>query len=469
MRVNKLPIWIGSSALAVTGLAALTFSAKTHASPGDKSITTNAAPYSPRPKGSITFTKDIAAIMLSNCTSCHRTGEIGPFALQNYQDAKKRALQMAQVTESKYMPPWHADSHGEFVDERKLTPDQIGVIKQWATEGAKQGDPKVMPPTPTFAQGWTFGTPDMILQPKETYHMVAEGGDVYRCFVLPTNLTADKYVSAIEVRPGNAKIVHHVIAYLDTTGACRNMELSSKDGQPGYSAAGGIGVLPTGALGGWAPGNLPQMLPNGIGSRLPKGSDVVLQVHYHASGKPEADQTKFGIYFSKKPVDKRLRILPVFAPLNIPAGANNYTTSGKSIIPMQNDFTVQLVMPHMHLLGKEMTVTANLPDKSSKTLVHVPNWDFNWQTNYQYKEPLKMPAGTILSLAASYDNSTSNPNNPSKPPKAVRWGEQTTDEMCLAFVWYTIDSEHITQGKPVNDLLDMIGGLGGGAGRRTKK
>jgi hypothetical protein len=378
-------------------------------------------------------------------------------------------MQLAQVTESRFMPPWHADSHGEFVDERRLTADQIGLIKQWADEGTPMGDPKDMPEIPKFPSGWSLGTPDIVLQTSGSFRMAAEGGDVYRCFVLPTNLTEEKYVSAIEVRPGNSRIVHHVIAYLDTSGKARQLQENSKDGQPGYSVAGGIGVLPTGALGGWAPGNLPRLLPDGIGTRLPKNADVILQIHYHASGKVESDQTRLGIYLSKKPVDKRLRILPVFAALNIPAGDSHYKTAGRFPLPFGNDVSILEVMPHMHLLGREMTVTADLPDKSQKTLVQVPNWDFNWQTTYEYKEPVKLPKGTTLALTAMYDNSTANPTNPNHPPKNVTWGEQTTDEMCLAFVWYTIDSEHITQGKPVMDALDLVGGLGRGGVRRLRR
>jgi len=453
------------SALAAAGVISAACIAAHHAS----ALAAGPDGYRARPKGSVTFARDIAPIMLDNCTSCHRQGEIAPFPLQSYEDAKKRALQLAQVTESRYMPPWHADSHGEFMDERRLTTEQIGLIKQWAEEGSPMGDPKLIPPQPQFPKGWSLGAPDIVLQPSASFRMAAEGGDVYRCFVLPTNTTEDKYVSAIEVRPGNSRIVHHVIAYLDTSGKARQLEANNKDGQPGYSVAGGIGVLPTGALGGWAPGNMPRLLPDGVGTRLPKNADVILQVHYHASGKVETDQTRFGIYLSKTPIDKRLRLMPVFAPLSIPAGDANYSTNGRFPLPFGHNVSVLEVMPHMHLLGKQMTVTADLPDKSSKTLVRVPNWDFNWQTTYEYKAPVRLPIGTVLSLNAVYDNSTGNPTNPSRPPKHVTWGEQTTDEMCIAFVWYTIDSEHITQGKPVKDMLDMLGGLGRGSLRGLRR
>jgi mono/diheme cytochrome c family protein len=414
----------------------------------------------PRAKRVVTYAKDIAPILYQNCASCHRTGEIGPFALMSYTDAKKRAAQLVSVTESRFMPPWHADSHGEFRDERKLTPEQIATIREWVAAGSPEGSPSAVPAPPKFPQGWSLGKPDLTLEPTKAYTLAAEGGDVYRCFVIPSGQTEDRYVAAIEVRPGNAKVVHHVIAYLDVSGKAKQVEAQNKDGQPGYTSYGGIGTTPSGALGGWAPGNLPRLLPDGVGTLLPKGSDVVLQVHYHRSGKAETDQTRIGIYFCKKPVDKRMRILPVFGMLSIPAGEANYTVHG---FPMNlgNDATILGVMPHMHLLGHDMTVTATMPDNSKKTLVHVPNYDFNWQTTYMYKEPVKVAAGTRVGLTAHYDNSSSNPRNPNRPPKQIGWGEQTTDEMCIAFVYYTIDKEELTKG------ITFVGGREFGRKRQS--
>ncbi|HLK60386.1 MAG TPA: hypothetical protein VKU00_27745, partial [Chthonomonadaceae bacterium] len=176
-----------------------------------------------------------------------------------------------------------------------------------------------------------------------------------------------------------------------------------------------------------------------------------------------------GLYFCKKPVDKRLRVTLALAPLQIPAGEANYRTQGRSIVPFQHDVTVLEVMPHMHLLGREMKLTAVRPDKTTVPLINVPDWDFNWQTTYCYTTPVKLPTGSTVALTARYDNSTGNPRNPSSPPKTVGWGEQTTDEMCIGFIFYTIDSEHITQGIKVEDFLDRRGefGRGGeGSGRR---
>ena len=282
--------------------------------------TANAAPGKGSGAGKLTFSRDVAPILNKNCASCHRPGEIAPFSLLTYADAKKRAAQIADVTASRYMPPWHADSHGEFVDECKLTDAEIATIKAWSASGAPEGTKIAAPALPPAVTGWRLGKPDLILKLPKQYKMAAEGGDVYRCFVLPTGFTEDTYVSGIEVHPDNTRVVHHVIAYLDASGKAKQLQEGMNDGQPGYSASGGLGLLPTGALGGWAPGNMPHMLPDGIGTLVKKNSDVVLQIHYHADGKVEPDQSSIGLYLAHKPVDKRLRILPVFAPLNIPAG-----------------------------------------------------------------------------------------------------------------------------------------------------
>lgn len=412
----------------------------------------------------VTFTRDVAPILFKNCASCHRPGEVAPFPLLTYQDAKKRARQIAMVTSSRFMPPWKADpNYGEFHDAMILSQQQIDTLKRWAEAGAPEGDRADLPPAPRFTQGWTLGEPDLILEPAETYTLGPEGSDEYRCFVIPSNLKKDRYISAMEVRPGNNAVVHHVLVFLDTTGKAR--ELDARDPAPGYTAFGGIGFTPSGSLGGWAPGNLPRHLPENIGILIPAGADVVLQVHYHRSGKPEKDRTKIGLYFTRKEVDKQLRIMPVVSlRLRIPPGEANYIT--KASMPVLYDITVHQVTPHMHLLGREMTVTGVLPDGTQKPLVRIPDWDFNWQTTYALKQPLRLPKGSSIQLVARYDNSDKNPRNPSNPPRPVGWGEATTDEMCIAFVAYTIDAEHLTRGEVADDLFDF-GNVNGRAGLRA--
>ena len=416
------------------------------------------APYVPLPKNSVTFNKQIAPILYANCTTCHHEGEVAPFALSSYEDARKRAKQIAMVTESRFMPPWKSDEGREkFHDARRLSNQEIGLLAQWARDGAPRGtEPE--PVAPTFAKGWRLGEPDAVFKADAAYTLSAEGDDVYRCFVLPTNYDSDRYISAFQVRAGNAKIVHHVIAYLDTQG--RGREHDAKDDGPGYTAFGGIGFAPSGWVGGWAPGIAPQPLPDGVGILLPKGADIILQVHYHPSGKSESDLTQLGIYFCKTPVDKRMRVAPVINPaLKIPAGeANHLERAG---FTSTEDMTVLQVTPHMHWLGRSMLVTATPPNAPTQKLVNVPDWDFNWQTVYAFQKPLRLPAGTQVKVEARYDNSPKNPLNPNTPPKDVKWGEQTTDEMCLAFLGYTLDSEHLRKdASTVGEADGFIGNRG---------
>ena len=399
--------------------------------------------YVPLPKGSVTFNKDIAPIVYANCSNCHRPNEVAPFTLQSYADVKKHARLIARVTADRSMPPWKADEGAEkFHDARRLSAQQIGLIQQWADDGAPEGKAADAPPSPKFEDGWQAGPPDAVFEPSESYTLAAEGDDIYRCFVVKSNFAEDRWVSAMEVRPGNRLVVHHVIVYLDTNGQARKKD--EADAGPGYTSFGGPGFPPAGTLGGWAPGNFPRRLPQGVGIKLPKGADVVLQVHYHRSGKEEVDRSKIGVYFCDAPVDKELHVLPLAQlALNIPPGEKNY--EAKVSFPVPLDVTVLHVVPHMHLLGRDMTVTTTLPDGTTKKLVNVPDWDFNWQTTYAFKDPVKIPAGSKVSLVAHYDNSTDNPRNPNNPPRLTKWGEETTDEMCIAFFGFTRDDEHLAK------------------------
>jgi hypothetical protein len=395
--------------------------------------------------GAPTFDKDIAPIVFQHCAVCHRPGEVAPFSLLTYHDVSKRARQIARVTGESIMPPWKAEAgFGEFANDRHLAPEQIALIRQWAEAGAAEGNAADLPPTPLFPKGgWALGKPDMVLEPDEAYTLAAEGSDLYRCFVIPTKLAEGHYIRAIEVQPGNRKVVHHVIVHFDTTGRAR--ELDAQDPGPGYTSFGGVGFKSSGMIGGWAPGNYPIFLPEGVGRFLPKDADLVVQVHYHRSGKVETDRTKVALYFAKGPIDKRVRSWPLAKlALRIPAGDSNYVVHATKLVDA--NVTAYRVTPHMHLLGQEMKVTATLPDGTLVPMVHVKNWDFNWQTGYEFKTPLRLPAGSRVDLEARYDNSTNNPVNPNNLPRFVTWGEQTTDEMCIAFITFTLDREHLTRG-----------------------
>jgi hypothetical protein len=295
-----------------------------------------------------------------------------------------------------------------------------------------------------------LGKPDAVLKSEGGYELKAKGRDEYRCYVIQNPFDEDKWVTGVEYRPGNPRAVHHIIGYLDISGASEKKDAS--DPLPGYRSDGsGPGIIPSGSLAGWAPGNQPRMLPEGTARLLRKGERLVLETHYHKTGRVEKDEgAQIAVYFAKEPVRRQLHVHMIINPLvNIPAGAEDHKMTALWTVP-QNVHALD-VMPHMHLIGRSMSVVATLPDGKAQDLVVIKDWDFNWQETYQFKEPLALPRGTKVRVEARYDNSPNNPNNPSNPPKAVRWGEQTTDEMCIAFVAFTIDRQDLTKPKSAED------------------
>jgi thiol-disulfide isomerase/thioredoxin len=382
----------------------------------------------------VTYTRDIAPILIANCVGCHREGQVAPFTLTSYTDASKRAKQIAEVTGNHYMPPWKPLPQAiHFAGERGLTADQIAMLEKWADAGAPEGDPSELPPMPKFNSGWTLGEPDLVVEMPEAYTVPASGRDVYRAFVAKIDVPADKMVAGFEFRPGAPTVVHHCLLYLDSSGAARKKD--EADPAPGYKSFGGPGFLTTGSLGGWAPGAMPYLLPDGSGRFLAKNSDLVLQIHYHPDGKEHSDRSSVAIYFQKKPITHIVSSLMIgTGDINIDPGDANYKRSATFTLPI--DTTVVGIVPHMHLVGREMSVTATKPDKSVVQLINIDDWDFRWQDQYRYAEQIKLPAGTRIDLTARYDNSAANPDNPNDPPKTVKHGEQTTDEMCLCFVTY---------------------------------
>ncbi len=401
--------------------------------------------------GTPTYAVNVAPILRAKCEGCHRPGEVAPFSLQTYAQASAWAKDIARYTQNGLMPPWKpAPNYGEFLEahDRQLNEIERATLAKWADAGAPQGDPKRTPAPRHFTQGWQLGEPDAVLTPARAFHLTADGEDVYRNFVVKTNFSEDRYLSAVEIRAGNSAIVHHVINYIDSRGVSDKLEGKENDGQPGYTSFGGPGFLPTGILGGWAPGNDPHWLPDGVAMKLPKGARVVIQVHYHKDGKPETDQTRIGLHFTRKPVDKLVRgAMPVNFLFRIPAGESRYKVEATSII--SEDSHALAVTPHMHLLGREMKVWATLPDATEIPLVWIKDWDFNWQATYYLKQPVALPKGTKVHLTAYYDNSPGNPRNPlPNQARTVGWGEQTTDEMCIAFLTTTHDAEHLAQIPP---------------------
>ena len=384
-----------------------------------------------------TFNRDIAPILYQNCSNCHRPGEVAPFALLTYKDAAKRAKQIATITEARVMPPWKATpGYGHFLDERRLTDQQIALIGDWAKHGAPEGDAADKPTPPKFPSGWLAGEPDQTFKMTKVYSVPAQGPDQFQCFVIPLNADQDEYVKKVEFRPGNPKIVHHAILFLDTSGEARRRE--TVPGQ-GYSCVGGPGLDITGALGGWAPGAMPSESKDGVARTIKKGSDLILQIHYHLDGKAEQDQSVVGLTFTKTPPTKGLTLMVLGnEKIDIPAGDSHYVIHASGVLPM--DAEAVGIFPHAHYLCKDMKVDAHLPDGSVVPLIWIKDWDFNWQGSYRYASPVKLPQGTRLEMQYTYDNSAANPHNPSNPPREVKFGEETTNEMGFAFVSLTLAS-----------------------------
>lgn len=377
-----------------------------------------------------TYSKDVAKILHQHCAACHRPGEVGPFSLLTYEDAAKRAQFIADLAKDKVMPPWKADTeYSHFKDVRTLSDAEIKTLVDWASSGAPRGDSKEEPAPPKFTEGWQLGEPDLILKMSDSFTVPAEGADIYRCFVIPIPIDQHKMVSAIEFRPGNRSVVHHALFFLDGLGQGKLKD--ARDPGLGFESFGGPGIIPTGGLGGWAPGMSPRNLPDGTARFLKKGQDLIMQVHYHPTGKEEKDQSMVGIHFADKPVKQIISGIAVRSrDIYIkPGEKRHHVTAESGELPV--DVNAMFITPHMHMLGKEVKVRAVTPDGKEIPLIWIKDWDFNWQDSYQFKEPVRIPKGSVVKLDAYYDNSADNPRNPSSPPKLVKWGEQTTDEMCL--------------------------------------
>jgi len=389
--------------------------------------------------GDVTFNNQVVRLLQQHCQTCHRPGSIAPFSLLNYQDARTHAFEMLKAVQSGEMPPWKpVNAHGVFEGERTLTDQEIATITNWVAAGVPEGNPADLPEPITFPETWSAGTPDLVVQPAAPYPIAQGQDDIYRCFPLAVNSQSDLYVRGYEVLPGNRAIVHHVLIFVDSTG--QSDALDAADPGPGYTCFGGAGfVLGLGGLGGWVPGAGPEVFPLGTGIRIPARARIVIQVHYSTAeasklnlGPLEPDLTRLGLYLSPKPL-AAISFLPVVnTSFTIPPGQSQYAV--KASFPIFGTVELTAIAPHMHLLGRKVSVVARFPDGSSRELIRIDDWDFHWQANYVFKEPIILPAGTIVESTAIYDNSTGNPKNPSNPPVAVSWGERTTDEMALTFL-----------------------------------
>jgi hypothetical protein len=378
----------------------------------------------------VTFSKDIAPIFYKNCSECHRAGEIAPFSLMTYKEARPWGKAIREKVAEGAMPPWHADpAHGKFKNDRRLSQQEKDAIISWVDGGMKEGSAKDLPPAPKFEMGWNIGKPDVVLTARE-YEVPAEGTINYQYFLIPTNFKEDKWIQAAEIRPGNRNVVHHVIAFVAEMGEmAKGRGPLSRDGIQG--------------LVGFAPGEAAINLPDGQGKLVKAGSILVLQVHYTTNGSAQKDKTSVGLIFSKKPVQK---ILAGGSAMNrsflIPAGEGNHQVVSRYLF--RQDSHITELMPHMHLRGKDFQFKLIYPDGASKILLSVPKWDFNWQTRYELAEPIAAPKGSRIECVAHFDNSTKNKWNPDAT-KNVRWGQQTWEEMMIGFIGFTLDEQNLLE------------------------
>jgi len=374
----------------------------------------------------ITFSKDVAPIFFKSCTGCHRPGEIAPMSLLTYKDARPWAKSIRDKVANKEMPPWHADpNHGEWRNDRRITQEAINTIIAWVNGGAPEGNPKDLPPTPEYTAGWRIGKPDETFSIPEQ-SVPAEGVVKYQYLTVPTNFKEDHLITAAEIRSTGNQAVHHVIVFIQ---------------EPGTTRAEGRLLV------GFAPGEDPTVFAPGFARKVPAGSNLVFQVHYTPNGTAVKDVTTVGLIYAKEPIKHTVITRPVLqTAFEIPAGDPNYEV--KSSYTFNDNAHLYSFMPHMHLRGKDFVYRAVFPDGTSKTLLSVPRYDFSWQTYYVAKDPIAMPKGTRIECTAHFDNSTNNKYNPD-PTKAVRWGDQTWEEMMIGWMSFVYDNP--PPAKPVSE------------------
>ncbi len=364
--------------------------------------------------GAVTYASDAARIIQDKCQSCHRPGQVGPFSLLSYDDARKHSAMIREVVDERRMPPWHADPrYGHFANDRSLSARERATLLAWVDQGTPLGDPKDMPAPRTFAEGWTIGKPDVVFEIPETYYVPAQGVVAYVHFLIPTNFKEDMWIQAAEAVPGDPSVVHHIVIFL-------------------MDRSGGVRRGPGEHFCGYAPGDLPTVLPEGTAKRIPAGSNLLFQVHYTPNGRVRTDRSRVGMIFSKtKPTRQSYTIGIANPDLMLPPERDNVAVSSAALLT--SDARLVSFMPHMHLRGKDFKYTITRPGESPQVVLSVPTYDFGWQTFYVLDQPMNLPKGTRIDCEAHFDNSSNNPYNPD-PTKLVRWGEQTFEEMMIGYV-----------------------------------
>ncbi|MDX1479894.1 MAG: hypothetical protein R3301_19420, partial [Saprospiraceae bacterium] len=391
----------------------------------------------------ITWADDVACVIYNNCVKCHNPSGVAPFSLLTYEQAFEKRILIGAYVEARLMPPWPASGGTQdFVNDNRLTEEEVATITGWVDAGAPSGDLSQAPSVPVIPEGDEIENPDLVVQ-METYTSQAGDHDDYRCFVIPTNFAEDRYVNSFEVVPGNKNIVHHVILFEDVSQTVQ--DLDALDPLPGYTCFGGTGSFQSSVVAGWVPGQTSRTMPEGTGILLPAGTNLVIQTHYPEGTEGMLDSTRVNLTFTEDPGSTReMLYVPLLnhtdislvnGPLSIPAGEvktyrAEFTTFFKS--------TVFSVLPHMHLIGTSMKAYGVTLTGDTLHFFDIPDWDFEWQLSYTYRQPVVVPFGTKLVAEATYDNTNNNPNNPSNPPVDVMQGEATTDEMLLVFFEFAL-------------------------------
>ena len=410
------------------------------------------------PAGQVTYNRDIAPIIYRSCSTCHRPGEAGPFSLLTYSDVKKHARQIAELTQSRAMPPWLPEPQSaKFADEMRLPDAQIDLIQKWVGQGEVEGDAAELLPAPKFVEGWQIGQPDMILKAEKPFTLPASGTDTYWNFIFRVPITETRWVKAVEIRPGDKRYVHHANILVD-----RGEVLRQREAEPG-AGFGGMEIRiesqvfdPDSHLLFWKPGTVPYVEPDGMALRLDKGTDLVLNTHMQSSGKPELIQPTIGLYFTSQPATKFPMLLQLEndTKLDIPAGDRSFPVGDDFTLPV--DVDLMALYPHAHYLGKDLRAFATLPNGTKETLIHIPQWNLNWQAVYRYQKPLRLLKGTTVSLRYVYDNSAENPMNPNHPPVRVKGGNRSTDEMCHLWLQVLPVNFDAKQGDPRMVLQEAL-------------
>ena len=390
-----------------------------------------------------TFSKDVAPLLNQHCVTCHRPGEMAPMSLLTYQQARPWAKAIKEKVALGVMPPWHSDApRGTFVNDRRLTDDEKSTIVRWVDSGAPEGNSKDLPSPPKFAEGWAIGTPDVVLKMATAFEVPASGTIPYKLFTIPTNFTEDRWVQALEIRPGERSVVHHVLAFVHDPSGKREREAFTvvvpemprrQESEGGGSRGEGPGTL----IATTAPGTNAMQFEPGTALRIPAGATITFQIHYTANGKAASDQTAIGMVFAKQPPREEVRTSAFMNPLlSLPAGQADETVP--SAIQFNQDVHITAIFPHTHLRGKSWEYRLVYPDGRTQVVLSVPHYDFNWQTYYIFAAPVAAPKGSRLEAVAHYDNSANNPSNPD-PTITVRWGQQTWQEMQYTGINYTVD------------------------------